>query len=317
MRWRLKAATQGLCALVPRGDRLYQFLQARFGQLEADPRARLPLHASFMERVADVGFEFRGASCLEIGTGHLPTGPICLFLAGAETVTTIDLNRRLNLPLTTNLLDAISRRRDEIRAHFRRLVDDEQFDVRFNLIERYGSDPLKFLESAGIVYRAPCDAAAMTDCDCTFDLIYSTTVLEHVSRSALPFVLEENLRLLRSGGVAAHLVDTSDHFAHQDSAITAINFLRFSEHRWKWIAGNQYGYCNRLRASEFEKRFEQAGYEILRSDKAVDDRATSELAEGFPLDSQFQRFTPEDICTRELQLIARKPPGTAHPRDDE
>ena len=78
-------------------------------------------------------------------------------------------------------------------------------------------------------------------------------------------------RLLGPEGFATHLINPSDHFAHQDPRITRINFLRFSPGQWRRIGGNEFSYCNRLRASQLEQAFTTAGFHIERSDRTVDE----------------------------------------------
>ena len=67
---------------------------------------------------------------------------------------------------------------------------------------------------------------------------------------------------MKDDGITIHFIDLSDHFQHQDKSITSINFLHYSEKEWERIAGNQFAYCNRLRAGDYLALFEEAGFDV-------------------------------------------------------
>jgi len=64
-------------------------------------------------------------------------------------------------------------------------------------------------------------------------------------------VFQEAKRILNPVGGAVHFVDLSDRFQDQDPSISRITCLRFSEAEWERIAGHEFAYCNRLRASDY------------------------------------------------------------------
>ena len=101
-------------------------------------------------------------------------------------------------------------------------------------------------------------------------------------------------------------MDLSDHFQHQDTSITRINFLRYGEAEWQCIAGNEFAYCNRLRASDYLALFQQLGFTIDRHEIDVDQEAMSDIKKKeFPLNQSFSSYTPEDICSTSLRLLLR------------
>ena len=318
MRWRQKALIQRVCASAPAGDRLYQLIQRRFGRLSDDPFKRLPRHAAMMRRLTALGFRLPGSRCLEIGTGHLPVAPVAFALLGAREVVTVDLHRRLNTELTASMLRRLAAD-ERLPALYEGAISAERLDVLRGML---GRPVHQILDRLGIVYDAPGDASRLPDGDGSFDLSFSMTVLEHVTPRALRELLAESRRLLGPDGFAAHLIDPSDHFAHQDPRITRINFLRFSPGQWRRIGGNEFSYCNRLRASQLEQAFTTAGFHIERSDRTVDEPSRAALDRGFPVHPDFRRFTPADLCTTELEVYARPaltagaPPVGAHGQRD-
>ncbi len=305
MRWTHKARIQRACARAPLGRILYRQLQQRFGRLDADPFRRLPQHASLIRNLSEYGFDTDGARCLEVGTGHLPIAPVAFYLAGAGEVVTVDLHRRLHPALTSEMLARLVASEDRLVRLYDGLVEAQQLRERLALVKTLIGRPFDLLEKIGIHYVAPGDAARIPDADATFDLSFSITVLEHVETDAMRRILTEARRVLRPHGLAAHLIDPSDHFAHQDSSITRINFLRFSSREWRRLGGNEFSYSNRLRASELEQVFLDCGFSIERSYRTVDERSLAALSNGFPLHSDFQHFDVTDLCTTGLEIYAR------------
>ncbi|GAA0585933.1 hypothetical protein GCM10010172_83980 [Paractinoplanes ferrugineus] len=313
MRWTRKAKIQKLCAMLPGGDLLYRRIQRRYGRLSPDPYKRLPQHAAMLRRLTELGFRPEGARCLEVGTGHLPVAPLAFYLLGAAEVVTVDLHRRLDTELTTAMIQRLLRSRDRLADLYAGLVDPARLADRLAALEALPSGSPHHLRSLNVHYAAPGDAARMPDEDDTFDLSFSMTVLEHVTPPALAAILAEARRVLRPTGLAAHLIDPSDHFAHQDASITRINFLRFSEREWQRLGGNEFSYCNRLRAPDLEQLFTDAGFAIERRLRTVDERSVAAVNRGFPIHPDYHGFDPDDLCTTELEIYARPRTHAARP----
>lgn len=284
---------------------MYGQLQRRFGNLRPDPFGRVPHHVTMLQTLGRAGFDVDGARCLEVGTGHLPTLPILFHLAGAKNVLTVDLHRRVQWDLVRDAMRALSNSVKELVAIYEGLVDEVDIRKRLQTMSNYSDRPADFLTYAGIEYLAPADAAVLPEPADSFDLHFSTTVLEHIEPSALTLILREAARVLRVDGVALHIIDPSDHFAHSDESISLINFLRFSGREWDKIAGNEFGYCNRLRAPELLGIFSEVGLDVITNRAVVDDNSLREIESGFPLDPSFAHFTPRELCTVKMEVTAR------------
>lgn len=306
MDWRSKARIQAACAAVPRGDALYRLVQRRYGSLAPDPFRRLPVHVSMLRELRALGVEPGGARCVEVGTGHMPIAPVAFCLAGASDVVTVDLHRRLDLRMTSLMLHRMAAEQDRVVALYDGVADTQRLRRRLAVVAGLADRPLELLEQLGVRYVAPGDAAALPHADGTVDVHFSMTVLEHVEPDALRAVLREAHRVLSPEGVAAHLVDPSDHFAHQDRSITRINFLQFTERRWLRLAGNEFSYANRLRASQLAAAFRHAGLRLEREEPTVDQRSLDALRSGFPLDSAFRELDEQDLCTTTWWGYARR-----------
>jgi SAM-dependent methyltransferase len=299
-----------MCARLPGGAQLYKQAQRRFGRLRAAPAGRLATQVEMARWLNRFGTPVSGMSCFEVGTGHIPVVPIGFYLAGARQTVTVDLNRRIDWHLTRQSLDWMASHPVELAALYAEdIVARPVFAERFARLRESKRDPRGFLERAGIHYVAPGDAANSGLDNESVDCHYSVTVLEHIPPDTLREILREAGRLLKPGGVALHFIDPGDHFQHQDKSITPINFLRFSEADWQRLAGNEFSYCNRMRASDLVAMVCGLGFGIARSEAIVDEQSLSALRQGFPVDPQFRGHSADDLCTVSLRLMLTKAIG--------
>jgi len=139
----------------------------------------------------------------------------------------------------------------------------------------------------------------------SIELVISRAVLEHIPPPVIQNIFIESERLLKPAGMACHVVDNSDHWQHNDRAISRINFLRYLDRVFRWTHINSLDYQNRLRHSEYIKMLEKAKLCVIES-KADIDPQTLEDTKTVPLDERFQKFTPEDLATMNSYLLAQK-----------
>ena len=308
MNWRFKATVQRLCAALPVGsDALYYGLQRQLGSLRNPPAPTLLLRSAveFSQWLRDCGIATQGLRCLEVGTGRRLDMPFGLFLLGAATTHTYDVSRYLKSDLVLWSLEFIRRNRNEMERLFADAAEDpDQCRWRLaSLLQSRSADDA--LRRANVVYHAPADAGSTGLDDGTIDLHYSYTVDEHIPPASLVSILTEARRVLSPAGVVLHHIDPSDHFSHDDSAISPIHFLRYTDKEWARISGNKYSYHNRLRAHEHVALFETSGFEVIRQSTYRDPRAVEELQNGFPLAPEFKRFTVEQLSGTVVRVLAR------------
>ena len=139
--------------------------------------------------------------------------------------------------------------------------------------------------------------------DHSVDFLFSIDVLEHMPPNLISSLLCEAKRVLAIGGLLVHRITLSDHFSHSDPSISGINFLQFSEEDWLKLAGNNFHYHNRLRALEFEKLFDDHGVTVLSKEKLLDERALKLLRKGFPLNTLFTGYRPEELAVSALNVV--------------
>ena len=171
------------------------------------------------------------------------------------------------------------------------------------MINKYSDDPITFLNEANIIYCAPGDAADTNLPDSSIDLHFSCTVFEHIPYSVLDDIMNEAKRILKPNALSVHLIDPSDHFQHQDSTITRINFLKYSDRQWMTLAGNNFAYCNRLRYPQHQEIFYKNGFRILFEDKHLDAESHSALKAGFHVHQDFKRFSNEELSVTAYNVI--------------
>ena len=308
LNWQTKAKIMKTCALLPAGGGIYRLIQKSFGRLKANPMSRIPAQIEMAQWILDMGGESEGKTFFEVGTGHNPIVPIGSFLCGAEKVITVDLHRRLDFGILKKSLEWMSKNRDEIRGYYDGVANPQitQIIERLDLIDSLKEVPEKFLSEANIQYLAPADAADTGLPDASVDYHISSTVFEHIPEVDIKRILKEAKRILKKDGIAIHFIDLSDHFQHQDKIITKINFLRYSEKEWDKIAGNEFAYCNRLRASDCLALFKEAGFDVCRKEATVDDEARKSMKNGFMVDEGFRDYNIDDLCITGLRVALKK-----------
>jgi hypothetical protein len=309
MNWQLKSVIQRICGALPIGsDNVYYGLQRRCGSLRTPPSPEEMLRAAvdMSGWLRDAGMSIRGTRCLEVGTGRRVDMPFGFYLLGCAGTYTCDLNRYLKSELVEASLGWMRNNRDTVENLFLSGSDDSD-DTR-RRIGRLLSAPTatEAMRVAGVDYHAPGDAARISLPAGSIQLHSSYTVNELIPANELEAIYREAQRLLGPTGIALHHIDPSDHFAHDDQAISSINFLRFTPEEWERHGSNRFAYHNRLRAHEHAELFERSGFQIIRQKTFLDARAMRQIQDGFPLASEFKMHTPEQICGAVIRLMGRQ-----------
>jgi SAM-dependent methyltransferase len=306
MHFLVKAFIQNAVAVLPRrlGQPLYYKLQRRFGALrQVNYAHHLRRAAQLAEVLRSQGLPLEGRY-LEVGTGWLLGTPLGLWLAGATEVLTVDLHAYLKEELVLGLIAYITSNQADVQALYPWVVPAE-LQRKSQLLAACGSlaDLWKVVP---IRYVAPADATHLTLPAASIDYHYSTNVLEHVPGSVLAGMLAEARRVLRPSGHLLHLVDLSDHFAHDDPARLGIHFLRFGVVTWAALAGNRFMYHNRLRVPQYQQLFAAAGLGIIWQRAHVDPASLNRLQQPRPpVHRRFQHFTPHELATTFWVVLAK------------
>lgn len=308
MNWKLKAHVQNAVASLPIiSNRVYFAIQRSVGGLrpgKINPLGRMAAARGIVARAESEGFDVRGKTVLEVGTGRMVDLPVAMWLCGAKRTITVDLNRYLSPVLVAEARDFVRRDPEPVVSLFDRR-DDSLFHERLRTFVGTEVADDDLLAAMNIEYLAPADAARLGLSDGSVDLHVSHTVLEHIPADVLGGILTEARRLMRPGGLLIHNIDPGDHFAHDDPSITTINFLQFSDLEWEEWAGNQFMYHNRLRADDYTRIFKEAGVDILKEERTVDSRSKAALENGFPLSAQFAGISLDELATTTVLIVGR------------
>lgn len=210
-----------------------------------------PVLVSLLRMLGRAGTTLQGKSVLEIGPGQTPDLLFAALLGGARRVEGLDVNDYLDMttvPAQDFWCSASWLSDILVREGFAVPAQMEQ------MLPREGPlPPDRFRISHFDGRRFPLVEGSA-------DLVWSKSVLEHVRDPRR--TLEEVKRVLRPGGLACHIIDLRDHYTFENGR-DWLRFLRYSPALWELMASRRASWCNRLRASQWEGLFRDAGFEVV------------------------------------------------------
>jgi SAM-dependent methyltransferase len=162
------------------------------------------------------------------------------------------------------------------------------------------------LEDFEVRYIAPApDDLLLKMPEHSLDLVFTLAVLEHVRPTDLEMLLAGQRRVLKPDGLAYHDIGLGDHATGFDSRITYANFLQYGDGLlWKWIGENSIAYHNRLRRSDFSRRFAAHGFIELWSAPRVDPRSVEAIRSGRLRPApRFAGYEVEDLATWRFAVV--------------
>jgi SAM-dependent methyltransferase len=313
MEWQRKAKIQNVVSALPMADAVYYAMQRTIGSLKpgrSNPLEWFQAALKAVEWIKSANQDVVGKRFLEVGTGRRVGVPVALWLCGAGRITTVDLHKYLSSTLVLEMNDYMRAHQKEIFVVFGAEAETTHFRERFAQLEKFNGNLKDFLRLTNIEYLSPADAAKLPFADHTFDFHISHAVLEHVPADAIFRILTEARRLLTPDGMVFHIIDPSDHFAHDDQSITMVNFLQYSDDEWDRWSGNKFMYHNRLRGYEYFAMFEKLGLQLVRQVESVDETSLRALEHGFPLDAKFRSTAPQKLAVTSLIVMGKFTPQT-------
>ena len=304
--WLLKAAVQGTISVLPARQRLNALLQQRVtGSLalsDAMFERKLAHCAHHLERFAAARDARRPPRrALELGTGWYPVVPVGMALCGVGQVVTIDVSSLLEPRRVAHVLGRYAEAFEAGLLAERLPQLDPERARELRAIARQASTRTapELLEAVGVRAlvgdaRIPRLAAA------SVELFVSNNTFEHIPPSVLEGILAAFRRLSTPGAVMDHFIDISDHYAHFDGSISEFNYLRFSPRAWS-LFNNSLQYQSRLRASDYRRLIERAGFAVVAEEAQRGDLAELERT---PLAPAFQRYAREELLVLRTWLTA-------------
>lgn len=309
MHWKIKAFIQNAIARLPAAvsHPAYYAVQRSFGSLRrVDPLPTLRIAARIARAIRQADASIERATLLEIGTGRRLVLPITMWLLGANRIVTCDLHAYLRYDLVREDLQILKSEADLVRRILADLdLDRDRFDSLLHFSGTNGRLP-DLLKLCKIEYLAPADAADLPLSDHSVNLHLSTSVLEHIAEPQLIRILGEGARIITEDGLFVHCIDHSDHFSHSDPALSAVNFLRYSDARWSRLAGNRFMYMNRLQVDDYSRIFRLCQHEIVALRTTVDGVLRKQIEERrLPIQPKYSHKPPETLATLVSIFVSR------------
>jgi SAM-dependent methyltransferase len=308
MKWMTKAAIQRTLDGMPGGEWLYYLGQRSVGgfrRFTIDSKVQQAV--SLLQALFESGEDVEGRSAIEIGTGWAPVVPLLFWAYGQERCETYDVSALLKDKFVVRTVDQLGTRTIDQAVTATDDTARQRRVVRRLTGLQQGTVPRKrardILDACRIRYHGATDAAQTNLPDASIDLAYSNVVLEHVPPAELDRLFREIRRVLRPDGYMLHLIDPSDHFAHNDPSISSINFLRFSEEEFAKY-NTTFLFQNRLRAPAWREMIERHHFTIRYWRTTVDSRALEQLPY-VPVHPSFAHLQPEDLCTTAIWVVAQ------------
>lgn len=158
----------------------------------------------------DIAKQVAGKTCIDFGSGYVPTDGVSLLLLGAKEVIGVDYN---SIARPKEVAHAV---RNADLAHVERQLAAVQLDAGWhtrleNLMRWAQQDGQHF--PPNYTYLAPTDVISSPDSMPKFELLVSTSVLEHIPPSQLVPLLNALKSQELDHGVQIHRVDLRDHRA--------------------------------------------------------------------------------------------------------
>ncbi len=269
MNFKLKAAIQWCISCLPHSTRINRLMQLHVTKSLPISDSELNARIEIVNRHLKSYFDLNGVlpeKVLDIGSGSDLSLPL-LMTKQVNTVIASDINRLANNYLINNIVNRIG-------------------------LPSFVESGLEY-----VVYEPP----IMPFNNESFDLITSTSVLEHVPKFQVPVLAKEIYRLLKKDGVSSHHIAHKDHWSDADKKIPPMNYLRYGEKAWR-----KYNppllHQNRLLSSDFTSIFHSVGFNVQTI-------LTKVALPDFEISDYFKNYGLEDLSTTHTWLILTKEEG--------
>lgn len=297
--WKIKVLIQFLLSKLPMGEK-FNYLLQRVNKSHAVEKieGRIIGLLQSMRKINE-HIPLEGATVVEIGTGWEPICSLLLYLMGVKICHTYDHVPHVRYNLVVMLIRSIENQLDEIS----KITSISLSVLEKRLSHLKNSSNLDgFFSRANINYNAPGDASMTGLEEGSVDLVYSHAVLEHVPEKVVYDLTMESKRILKTFGVAYHLIGLHDHYVSYDKKITKVNFLKYPEFLWSFFVKNRISYHNRLREKQFLDIFERCGAKVVWLENKTDPNDIDYLR-NMKIDKSFRGMSYEELAIYNTELI--------------
>ncbi|MBI5472053.1 MAG: methyltransferase domain-containing protein [Ignavibacteriae bacterium] len=240
-----------------------------------------------------------GDRLLEIGTGWFHWESTILRLVHDVEVNLVDVWDNRQFPVFKEYFAVLDKtiekeipsldgKINRVHEYLSKLQQTNSFDEAYQILgHKY------FVNPKGTLDQFP---------DNHFNLIFSSSVLEHVTKEDVPAFMKDCYRVLKPGGLCIHLVDLGDHLTLYDKTMPYNkNYLRYSNSVWRSFFENKVQYFNRIQRSEWMKYFADAGFVV------VEERPEPINISDVKISKDFAKFGKDDLECLTLNVVHRKP----------
>lgn len=238
--WQIKIIAKIVLSRLPLSYSFWERLALfKHGAME-DPEYALRVFFHHYNR-ADFSYKSTGFVGLELGPGDSLFSAVVAKVMGASKVYLVDVGTFSRTDLT----------------RYRSL--ESYLKEQGHCVERFANcrTAEDFLKESSAHYLTDGLASLREIPQASVDFTWSQAVLEHIRRDEFLPVLRELRRIQRLDGVGSHRIDLRDHLGG------ALNNLRFRERTWESNLLSSSGfYTNRIRFSEMQKHFIEAGFRV-------------------------------------------------------
>lgn len=226
-----------------------------------------------------------------------PLGASAIFyINGARTAIAIDLEPCINpersaYALCELLLECIA---DPEKWHFSS-IDRKDFIKRvlsFDLKKLRAGDLNGGIANTGVQHLVGDIQELLTEEECV-DIIFSNTVLEHIDD--MKILVTCFYKILSGNGMMIHNIDFTDHRVNSDP----------SKNKWSFMtnAGGDSVGINKLRYSDIERIFVNAGFKMVDSHKVIE-KPSEEVRKSFK--AEYSNLSDDDISTTFALMCLKK-----------
>ncbi len=244
------------------------------------------------------GGALAGARVLELGPGYTLATGLLFYAHGARSYAGADY-----YPIAGKESSVYRR----LRAHLERqplLVPAPIAAARAEALRRFDEavaldGPDARFDESKVACRYPVDAAKLPFPDSSFDLVFSMASFEHFKDPIA--AVRECARVTAPGGLNLHQIDFRD---HRDFS-KPLEFLRYDDAAWERLHTSFFYFTNRLRKSDFERIFTEAGLALARVDVTL--AAPFDPALRSEFDGRFRDRPVTDFETLSALFAVKKP----------
>lgn len=276
------------------------FLVARYGDAE-NCVATVITYRKWLE---EEKYPFKGKSILTVGPGGFLGIECLLYCLGADKVCSVDkFEFSMSYPEVTSRWEEYVKIRDFLlnNANFFGFAPDfvlSRFDSLFK-----NKDNKIIIDSNRIDFRFPACITHIPFEDNTFNLSFSSAVLEHVE--APDTAVKEMFRVLVPGGKTGNTIITRDHRSFSNvRGYTPFSFREYSSGDWHNLVSRKF-YQNRLMPIDWKTLFLKEGFGLCHLGIKEQHPLSDEEINRF--DSTFRCYSKEELGELDCDLVGCKP----------